>query len=230
MSYSECMTENHTPPAPSRQEQRKARTRARLLRATQKVVSERGASGIGVSDITEAADVGTGTFYNYFSSIDSILEVVASESMEYVGDALDRSVSPMADPAEVWSGSLRHLVNYALTEQVWGWFFVNIGAAHPALMSTFGPRARRDLQRGIDEGRFYIDDVDLAVSCAFGALIAAVERGLTIPEITDQDQRYAKAMLQMVGVDPAAAMEVAARPLPELDIDDTGILGSNPSI
>lgn len=212
--------------APSRQAQRKARTRARLLRATQKLVSERGTSAIAVSDITEEADVGTGTFYNYFSSIGGILEVVANESMEYVGDALDRSVSHMADPAEVWSGSLRHLVRYALTEQVWGWFFVNMGAAHPALMSTFGPRARRDLQRGIDEKRFHIDDVELAVSCAFGALIAAVESGLTGPDVPDHDIGYATAMLQMVGVDPQAARQIAARPLPEIDIDNTGVLGS----
>lgn len=225
MSYPVVMTENLSA-VPGRQEQRKARTRAKLLRAAQKLVSEGGTSAIVVSDVTEAADVGTGTFYNYFTSIGGILEVVANESMAYVGDALDRSVSQMTDPAEVWSGSLRHLVRYALTEQVWGWFFVNIGAAHPALMSTFGPRARRDLLRGVDEGRFHIDDVDLAVSCAFGALIAAVERGLISPEIADHDQRYAKAMLQMVGVDHDVSRQIAARPLPELDIDDTQFLGA----
>jgi len=223
------MTEKQ-PPTSSRQELRKARTRAKLLRSTLKLVSERGTSAIVVSEITEEADVGTGTFYNYFSSIDDILEVAAHESMEYLGAALDRSVSQMEDPAEVWSGSLRHVVRYALAEQVWGWFFVNIGAAHPALMSTFGPRARRDLQRGVDEGRFSIDDVDLAVACAFGALSAAVERGLTNPETADTDQRYAKAMLQMVGIAPSEAAQVAAYPLPELDIGDKEMLAAKPII
>lgn len=221
MTYPGVMTEKHHPGA-TRQEQRKARTRAKLLRAAQRLVSERGTSSIVVSDITEAADVGTGTFYNYFSSINSLLEDVVQESFQDVGEALDRSVSHMADPADVWSGSLRYLVQYALTEQVWGWFFVNVGAAHPALMSTFGPRARRDLQRGVDEGRFFIDDVDLAVACTFGSLAAAVERGLTSIETTDPDQRYAKAMLQMVGISPAESEQIASRSLPELDID--GIL------
>lgn len=77
-----------------------------------------------------------------------------------------------------------------------GLVFVNIGAAQSALMSTLGSRTRRDLRRGVDKGRFHIDDVDLAVARAFGMLIAAVERGLTRPEIADADQLYAKAMVQ----------------------------------
>lgn len=179
-------------------------------------MSERGFGDVAITDITGEADLATGTFYNYFASRDEVLDVAARESMEFVGDTLDRTISGLEDPAVVWSMSLRHLIRYALGEPIWGRFFVRIGAAHPALLETFGPRARRDLQRGIDEGRFQIDDLDLAVTCTFGALIAAVERGLSHPEIDDQDERFAKAMLRMVGVEPAEAQRVAGLPLPEL--------------
>lgn len=205
---------------PKRQEQRRARTRARLLKAAHKLMSERGVTEVNITDITDEADLGTGTFYNYFSSRDEIFEVVAEESLNYVGDALDRSVSPLADPAEVWSGSLRHLVCYALTEQVWGWFFVRMGPTHPVLLRSFGHRARRDLERGRAEGRFQIDDVDLAVACTFGALIAAVQHGLTSPEdVAVHASRFAKAMLRMAGVAPEEATHIAELPLPELDIE-----------
>lgn len=211
--------------SPSRQEKRKALTRAKLLRAAHRLSSERGFTEVGIAEIAAAADVATGTFYNYFSSREEILGVAAAESMEFVGDALDRTVSGLSDPAVVWSMSLRHLMRYALGETIWGWFFVRMGAAHPALLATFGPRARRDLQRGIDAGRFRIDDLDLAVTCTFGALIAAVERGLSHPEITNHDERFAKAMLCMVGISPVDARQIAVLPLSELQPDPRNGLG-----
>src|SRR5690625_2581723 len=54
----------------------------------------------------------------------AFLEVVVHESMEYVSDALDSSVSQMAGPAEVRSGSLGCQVWYAVTQLVWGWFLL----------------------------------------------------------------------------------------------------------
>lgn len=205
---------------PNRQEQRRLRTRARLLKAAHSLMSERDVADVNITDITNEADLGTGTFYNYFASRDEIFEIVAEESLNYVGDALDRSVSGLADPAEVWSSSLRHLVRYSLTEQVWGWFFVRMGPAHPVLLRSFGHRAYRDLERGQAEGRFQIDDVDLAVACTFGALIAAVQLGLTSPEdVAAHASHFAKAMLRMVGVAPAEAARIAELPLLELDIE-----------
>lgn len=209
------------PKKPSgRQERRRALTRSRLLRAAHQVMGQHGADNVNIADITAAADLGTGTFYNYFSSREEIFEAVAEASLERVGDALDRSVSGLSDPAEVWSGSLRHLVRHSLSEPVWGWFFVRMGAAHPVLMRTFGFRAHRDLTRGTSEQRFDIGDIDLAVACTFGALIAAVQRGLTTTEITDHDQRFAKAMLCMVGLPTEEARRIAALPLPAIDIED----------
>src|SRR5690625_639888 len=77
-----------------------------------------------VEQNTGEADVGAGTFYNYFSPISGFLAVVVHESTDYVSNALDCSVSQMADPADVWSGSLRYLARYAVTQQVWGWFLL----------------------------------------------------------------------------------------------------------
>jgi len=186
----------------------------------------KGPADIAITDITAGADVGTGTFYNHFSSREEILQVAAEESMETVGQALDASVSGLDAPAEVWSASLRYLVRYALTEQVWGWFFVNVGAAHPALDSTFGPRAARDLQRGVDEGRFRVDDPDFAAACTFGALFAAVHKGLTTRDPANLDVKFARAMLRMVGISTDEAARIAELPLPELAFPDPDFIGT----
>jgi AcrR family transcriptional regulator len=58
---------------PDRRQRRSAETRERLFRAALALFAEKGFSETTVEDITEAADVGKGTFFNYFPSKDHIL-------------------------------------------------------------------------------------------------------------------------------------------------------------
>lgn len=56
------------PQRPGRRERRAAETRERIFRAALRLFAERGFVATTVKDITEAADVGKGTFFNYFPS------------------------------------------------------------------------------------------------------------------------------------------------------------------
>lgn len=61
-------------PTPSpRRLRRSAETRERLFRAALQLFAKKGFAETTVEDITEAADVGKGTFFNYFPSKDHIL-------------------------------------------------------------------------------------------------------------------------------------------------------------
>ena len=55
-----------TSPRTGRRERRAAETRVRLFRCALALIAERGLANVTVEDITEAADVGKGTFFNYF--------------------------------------------------------------------------------------------------------------------------------------------------------------------
>jgi len=63
-----------SPTSPSdRRQRRSADTRERLFRAALDLFAQKGFVETTVEDITEAADVGKGTFFNYFPSKDHIL-------------------------------------------------------------------------------------------------------------------------------------------------------------
>ena len=222
--YSERMVETE-----GRRAKRREQTRARLIDTARILMAERGFTEVGVAEITTAANLGTGTFYNHFSSRDQLLAAVAEESMEKIGDALDRDVSGLEDPAEAFASSLRHLVRYALNDRVWGGFLVQMGAAHPALLRILGPRARRDLLRGVEARRFSIEDLDLATTCTFGSLIASIQLAMESEPRDDRDQIFARAMLCMVCVPADESTEIAARALPEIDVktDLPGTRGSD---
>jgi AcrR family transcriptional regulator len=58
---------------PDRRQRRSAELRERLFRAALQLFGEKGFAETTVEDITDAADVGKGTFFNYFPSKDHIL-------------------------------------------------------------------------------------------------------------------------------------------------------------
>src|SRR5208282_2320550 len=60
-------------PSHGRRERRTAETRERLFRAALDLFARKGFTETTVEDITESADVGKGTFFNYFPSKDHIL-------------------------------------------------------------------------------------------------------------------------------------------------------------
>lgn len=60
-----------------RRERRRMETRDKIFRAALQLFSEKGLSGTTVEDITEAADVGKGTFFNYFQNKEQVLSVLA---------------------------------------------------------------------------------------------------------------------------------------------------------
>jgi len=74
-----------------RRQRRAAETRLRLFRSALQLFSERGFSNVTVEDITEAADVGKGTFFNYFDSKEHVLSVMAEIQIGKVREALERA-------------------------------------------------------------------------------------------------------------------------------------------
>ncbi|HEU5401318.1 MAG TPA: TetR/AcrR family transcriptional regulator [Terriglobales bacterium] len=74
-----------------RRERRAAETRLRLFRCALQLFSEHGFSNVTVEDITEAADVGKGTFFNYFESKDHVLGVLAEIQLGKVREAVEEA-------------------------------------------------------------------------------------------------------------------------------------------
>lgn len=73
MIHASKSVSKHELPSPDRRQRRSAEIRERLFRAALDLFGNKGFAETTVEDITEAADVGKGTFFNYFPSKDHIL-------------------------------------------------------------------------------------------------------------------------------------------------------------
>jgi AcrR family transcriptional regulator len=84
--------ESHLP-ALGRRQRRAAETRMRLFRCALALIAERGLPNVTVEDITEAADVGKGTFFNYFETKEHVLGVMAEIQLGKVREAALRATT-----------------------------------------------------------------------------------------------------------------------------------------
>lgn len=76
-----------------RRERRATETRLRLFRSALQLFAERGFPNVTIEDITEAADVGKGTFFNYFESKEQVLGVLAEIQLSKVGECLEEAIA-----------------------------------------------------------------------------------------------------------------------------------------
>jgi AcrR family transcriptional regulator len=75
-------------PRGGRRERHRVETRERIFRAALGLFAERGFMETTVEDITEAADVGKGTFFNYFPTKEHVLATYGAERVATVERAL----------------------------------------------------------------------------------------------------------------------------------------------
>ena len=94
----------------NRLERRKHRTRTALIEAAQGFIAV-GKVDVPVLEITQAADVGMGSFY-HFDSKEQLFEAVLNEIFDRFGALLDR-LQPVDDPAETFARSFRLTVRVA---------------------------------------------------------------------------------------------------------------------
>ena len=128
-----------------RRERRAAETRLRLFRCALQLFAKRGFPNVTVEDITEAADVGKGTFFNYFESKEHVLGVMAEIQLGKVREALAQAKTGKRSIQSV----MRHLFERVAEEPGRS---PELGRA---LLSSFlaNERIRQLLDRNMSEGR-----------------------------------------------------------------------------
>lgn len=145
-----------------RRARKRAETRERIFRAALRLFAERGFTATTVEDITEAADVGKGTFFNYFPSKEHVFaafgELQVSKVAAAVGDArasgrpvhtvLREMVHALAEepgrsPALVRALMVANLTSAPMRELM----LRNLGRARRTLAGFFSAAQRRGVLR-----------------------------------------------------------------------------------
>ena len=206
------------PVAENRLERRKMRTRAALIRAAQTFVAA-GKLNVPVLEITQAADVGMGSFYNHFDSKEELFQAAVNEVFDELGAILDKLTGEGEDPAETFARSFRLVGRLFRRRPEMSRVLLNTGLTMISADRGLAPRALRDISVAARAGRFAVDDPLLALSVAGGALMGLGQLLHDQPERDDAEaaDRVTRDVLMMFGLPAGEAAEICRRPLPDLD-------------
>lgn len=210
------MTQPDDPP--NRLARRKQRTRAALIAAAQAFIAA-GRLNVPVLEITQAADVGMGSFYNHFATKEELFDAALAEALDMHGALLDDLTESSEDPAETFARSFR--LTGRLFRQRPQESRVLLSSGLSLLSSDRGvaPRARRDIVAGVEAGRFHVDDLDLALAVVGGALLGL---GQLLHDDPDRDGAEAadtvtEHVLKVLGMPADEAHRICALALPDID-------------
>jgi AcrR family transcriptional regulator len=202
----------------TRLDRRKARTRQALIDAAVGLIAEGRGERASIQEITEAADIGFGSFYNHFESKDELFRTASEAVLERWGQMIDRACAEMDDAAEVFAASFRVSGRLGWTHPDLARFITGAGLDLLDIPRGLAPRALRDIKLGQAAGRFTLPHADIALSTVAGGLLGLLRLHQRHPEQIDENtvDQLAEALLRMLGIPAREAKRIAARKLPDV--------------
>ncbi len=202
-------------PVLSRQEPRRLRTRAALLRAGAELLADRSIDAIAISEIVDHAGVAKGSFFNHFADKDDFADDIAFGIRQAVELRIDAANEGVTDPALRVARGIRGFVEFALAEPRDARVMLRRASRAANADHPLNRGLRTDLAAGAATGQFRIPSIDASVLYVIGvcqALLAAiVERELD----RDAAERLTREMVVMLlgglGMDEDTAERVAGQ-------------------
>lgn len=152
-----------TRPALSRRERQKKETRERIFRAAIELFAERGPQSVTIEQIAERADVGKGTFFNYFANKEAVLTYFGANQVERLEEVLENG-EIVGAPRQCLQRLLHVLATHpnVTPELARGLFIASLSEANPSRL--YGPSIwhiqdtlARIIRTGIKDGEFRKD-------------------------------------------------------------------------
>jgi len=201
---------------PNRSSRRRERSRAALIDAAREMMSIKGVDATTIADITEAADLGFGTFYNHFKSKDEIVAAAMSVMVDRLGDEIDQLILPIKDPFFAQVVAWHQVIELATTEPIWGWFVLRSSRTLSMMNEGLMHRFRRDVEAAMGAGKFKVNDVDVVASLIGAGVLSLVNGRLSGVLGDDQVKEGLALLITHLGITLDKARKLVAQPIPTL--------------
>ncbi len=192
---------------------KRERTRAALLDAAVKVVAEKGMEALKISDVTTAAELANGTFYNHFTDKNEMLREAANGIALAISRQLDAEMVGIKDAPTRVVKATASFIDIVLRELDWAAIML-AGAAHVhQLNDDVAAYLRSDLKLGVDQGKF---DVKLD-RFLIQQIVALIVVTITTQMADGPDRRLThqacENILRLLGLSPAKARKIVTTAL-----------------
>lgn len=123
---------------PNRREKKKMLARQKIMDAALQLFVDNGLKETSIAEIMEAADLGTGTFYNYFRSKEDVLEQYIHEKIADARTAIEKTATQPV-PASSKLAEILILVSETFQKNSYlTYFFLQLQKSNPTLQAPAG--------------------------------------------------------------------------------------------
>lgn len=211
----EASLSNNVEAKPTRRSRSREATRTKLVAAALAVFARKGIENSTINDITEEADVGFGSFYNHFTSKTEIATCVfeaRAEELAAIGDVIAEREE---DAATAVAFIQRVFLTKAISDPVWGWFIVHATHSLPEMAHVFMMHGKRDISRGVEQGRFSVVCEETAMRIVLAALQGMMRAILEKEVPPSAVSETIECLLRMLGVNAQEAQLLSRKKLPK---------------
>ncbi|WP_293371937.1 TetR/AcrR family transcriptional regulator [Phenylobacterium sp.] len=180
-------------------EQRRARTRDRLLVAAEAVIAEKGLNGGSIEAFARAAGVSRGTFYNYFPTVADLIAAMNRRVARHMGGLLGEIARRPADPATRLAASLHAMLEAYRIDPIRGWVAVQLASSTVPRTRAYEDAFAALYSEGVMRGQFRAVDPMAAMTLCFGAL-RMVQRDVVVGDAAARAEELIALVLAAYGV------------------------------
>ena len=195
---------------------KRERTRKKILEATFGLIGNEEGLTVRIEEICAAAHVSRGTFYNYFTSLEQLFEVLAIELSHDLNRALVSTWDETRSHAEGSNAAIQHYLNYARRDPAWAWAMVHLSAFGPSFGAESWEACYRSIANGIEAGEFDVPNATVGRDLMTGTVLATVRTTLRFGSGRSRPRIIAYHLLRALGVPDARARAIADSPLPDI--------------
>jgi AcrR family transcriptional regulator len=213
-------------PKPTRTELRQRQTRIRLRSVAYELMAAAGVEATTIQQITDAADIGFGTFYNYYDGKDDLAQDVLDCMIHNIGERNDLITRQLGetDPVRIVANSVRFVIRCMVEDAVFHWWVAHMDLLVDRMRIGFGPFGMRDIDRAVATGSYSVVDDDRPLAWSqLNWLMAGGGRDIVRGVHRREDeQAVVEGVLRVMGVDHRAAHAATVTdlpPSPDLPID-----------
>jgi AcrR family transcriptional regulator len=196
-------------------QERRSRTRQLLMTSAARLIASRGADGLTIDDFIKEAGMARGTFYNYYTSREELIEALWQHVGKTPFRMINKIIANNPDPAQRLVGGFQMMLRRAHEDHIWGWLVFRLTATASDLASDLRSFPLVDIRAGLKSGRFAGIDEDAACDYFMGVEMMALKAVIVAERSHDYAAQCGKAILKGLGLSDNDAHAVVSQPLPE---------------
>ena len=201
-------------------------TRAKLLMAAYEVMSQVGVDAAKIKDFTDRADVGFGTFYNYFDTKDALANELLDCLINDMGrrNRLATSRYQSHEPELTGPISTRLVLRTAMASPIWHYWALRPDLLFDRMHRGFGPFAIDDVRKSIARGEsaLTLEEVPSAWALAVWVMVGGIHDVVVGERTAESESSVCEGVMRILGSSFDAARRISSTALPDYpppDID-----------